>query len=351
MITLWDVIVVASIAGFAYWGWLVGLQVASVAALELTACLALAVLLHESLAGMLQAGFALVLGDWVGSAWSLALAFLVLAWGSFALIRFTLHPRVTDDDDEDGEAEIDPLSDRLGGAVAGGVGGAIFTGGVLVTLSIVPLLAGLKPGGDRLLLDVGKLVLRVGGQFMTERTEGLPLPLWGEPPSKSSVLSARLTSEPWFDADDDGRFTEVDRFRDVDGNGTFTKDLYFTDVDADGLRRVGLVDKYVVGCWADGLISDDRPRPEPQKPAAAPVQPPPEKPIASGKPRSDAPAAPPAAPATPKAPTAPAKDPGKENGEVEDKTKAEAKDKGTPRPKPAESAPERPGDKQPSDDF
>lgn len=269
MITFFDILVVAAIVGCAYWGWLMGLEAAGVAALELLACLSVAVILHEPLAGFLHAGFTSVLGDWIGSAWSVLLAFSLLAWGPFALLRSQFH-RLDDDGDHD-VAEIDPLADRVAGAVAGGIGGAVIAGGVLVTLSMVPFLAGLKPSGDRMLLDVGKLVLRAAGSFAGERHEGRSVPVWGEPPSRMSVASARLTSEPWFDTDDDGTFTDADRFRDVDGNGTFTKDLYFVDVDDDGLRRIGLIDKYVVGRWDGSLQSNDRPRPESVKPVPPPA--------------------------------------------------------------------------------
>jgi colicin import membrane protein len=58
----------------------------------------------------------------------------------------------------------------------------------------------------------------------------------------------------------------------VDGDGIFTKDLYFLDVDGDGMRRIGLIDKYVAGCWDASLRSDDRPRPDVKKTASpAPV--------------------------------------------------------------------------------
>ena len=44
----------------------------------------------------------------------------------------------------------------------------MLVGGVLVTLSMVPFLAGLKPSGDRLARDAGKFVLRAMGQFVRE---------------------------------------------------------------------------------------------------------------------------------------------------------------------------------------
>lgn len=288
--TLFDLLIVATILGFAYWGWLVGLETASVAALELLACLVAAVMLHEAVAGWLQVASTMVLGDWASQAWSILLAFAGLAWGSFATLRLTVHGQSPAEDSDEDETALDPLTDRLAGAVAGGLGGAVFAGGVLVTLSMVPFLAGLKPSGDRLLLDVGKTVLRAGGQFATERHDGRCLPLWGEPPSRMAVMSAGLTSEPWFDADEDGKFGEADRFRDVDGNGTFTKDLYFTDVDGDGLRRVGLIDKYVVGRWDGGLASEDRPRPDLKKPAPptpTAAKPPVTEPSAPTKPNAE----------------------------------------------------------------
>lgn len=262
MITLLDILIVLAVLGLAAWGWFVGCRTATVAGLEAVACLAVAVVFHEGLAGLLRSTFGMLIGDVISPAWFVLVSFSLLAWGAFALLRTQVHTRAADDADVD----VDPLIDRLAGAVAGMVGGAVFVGGVLITLSMVPFLAGLKPSGDRLLLDAGKLTLRTAGQFVRERHEGRPVPLWGEPNSRMSDASARLASEPWFDADDDGTCTDADRFRDVDGNGTFSKDLYYTDVDGDGLRRIGMIDKYVAGRWDLGLRSDDRPRPDAKKP-------------------------------------------------------------------------------------
>lgn len=270
MITPLDLLIVAAVLGLAFWGWRTGGATATTAGLELLACLAVAVVLHEWLAGLLHSVAVTAFGDGVSSGWSVLLAFSILAWGSFAILRLQCHRRPAEDDEE---TDDDPLIDRLLGAAAGAVGGAVFVGGVLVTLSMVPFLAGLKPSGDRLVLDAGKLVLRAMGQLVHERHEGWAVPLWGEPPSRSSVASARLTSEPWFDADADGACTDADRYRDVDGNGTFSKDLYYIDVDGDGMRRIGLIDKYVAASWDAGLMSDDRPRPDAPKPPAQPVQP------------------------------------------------------------------------------
>jgi len=325
MITLFDLLVVAAILGFAYRGWIAGLEAASIEALELLSCLSIAVMAHEALAGFLHAGVTLALGDGVSVSWSILIAFCLLGWGAFACIRLLVHGKAADDEDHEGD--VDPLGDRVAGAIAGGFGGALFVGGVLVTISMVPFLAGMKPSGDRMMLDVGKTVLRAGGQFATERHEGRSLPLWGEPPSRTTDLTARLTSEPRFDTDDNGDYSEADRFRDVDGNGTFSKDLYYKDVDGDGVRRIGLIDKYVVGRWDAELISDDRPRPD-VKPAAK------------------------------KEPTAPkpaATQPPKQKEQKEQKPAKQAQPPAKPKdgkPGPDEKDPEKePAEKRPDDDF
>jgi hypothetical protein len=277
MITLFDILIVAAVLGLAFWGWRAGAATTIVAGLEVLACLAVAVVVHEWLAGVFHFIMVTACGDSVSSGWSVLVAFATLAWGTFAILRLQCHGKSADDEDHD--ADDDPLVDRLVGAVAGAAGGVVFIGAVLVTLSMVPFLAGLKPSGDRLVLDVGKLVLRAMGQFIHERHEGWPLPLWGEPAARSADVSARLTSEPWFDADDDGACTEADRYRDVDGNGTFSKDLYYTDVDRDGVRRIGLIDKYVAARWDAALMSNDRPRPDAPKPTPpTPLPPKPPKP-------------------------------------------------------------------------
>jgi hypothetical protein len=343
MITLFDILIAAALLGFAYWGWLVGLQAASVAALEVAGCLAIAVVLHESVAGFMHSVGSTLYGDSVSQALCVLIAFGGLAWGTFAALRLLLHKASSEDD----ESGIEPLTDRLGGAVAGLVGGTAFVGGVLVTLSMAPFLSGLKPSGDRLILDVGKLVLQTVGQFVLERDEGRPLPLWGEPPSKISVGSARLTSEPWVDCDDDGACTDADRYRDVDGDGIFTKDLYFLDVDGDGMRRIGLIDKYVAGCWDASLRSDDRPRPDVKKTASpAPVVV-----VPSSQPAVKPQAAPEPKPGDAK--PDPAKpDPAKPDPAKPDPAKPDPAKPGQIKPGPREPSKSKPPEeKSPDDDF
>ncbi len=264
---LFDFAVLAFVLFFAYYGWEVGMWTAGVAALELMACLTLAVLLHEPVAGFLASWIGMVSND-IAQPWAILIAFGVLAWVPFVVIRRRFHTTEVVNLEQ---VDVDPLGDRIGGVIAGGIGGAMLVGGVLVTASMMPFLASFKPSGDRMLFDVGKLVLRTAGHFVTERPEGYdgpPLPIHGGPASTKKDSRAILTCEPWFDANEDGEFSaEKDRYRDVDGDGSYTKDLYAADVDGSGKRRIGLIDKYVVGRWDVELRVPVRPRTDVQKPA------------------------------------------------------------------------------------
>jgi hypothetical protein len=263
MSILFDLVVLAFILFYAYFGWELGIWTASIASLELLACLILGVLVHEAVAAFLAPWLQMISSD-LSTTWASLIAFGGLAWGTFAAIRYRFHETIAPSTEE---VDIDPLSDRIGGVIAGAIGGTMLVGGVLITISMTPFLAPMKPSGDRMMLDVGKLVLWTAGHFVTDRNEGQPLPIQGEPASSRTDSTALLTCEPWLDVDQDGEFTdEKDRYRDIDGNGAYSKDLYFVDVDRDGRRRTGVIDKYVVGCWDDQLNTEVRQRTDVKKP-------------------------------------------------------------------------------------
>jgi hypothetical protein len=270
---MYDILVIASVLGCGWLGFRHGLLAAVVAALELLACLAIAMVMHEPIVSLVDDGMQMAVGPLVPQAWLLAIVFAGLLWGAFTLIRRGLHREEDDSllDDDEGAVAV---ANRVGGAVAGGLGGLLLAGGALVTISMVPLLSGLKPVGDRMFIDAGRIALQAGGLFAGELHEGRSLVLHGEPGSRSSILSAGLTSEPWLDLDGDSTPTEADRFRDLDESGAFTPDLYYTDVDGDRMRRIGMIDKYICGCWTSALNHDDRPRPVEKKPVPPKPQPP-----------------------------------------------------------------------------
>lgn len=171
---------------------------------------------------------------------------------------------------------------------------------------MLPLLRGLKVPANRLFLDPGRLALEAGGRFagdvhVDQAGNSRSLVLLGEPPSRESVRTARLSSEPWQDFDEDSACTDADLYFDVDGNASFTKDLYYEDLDGDNSRRIGLVEKYSIARWDANLIANDRDRPPPPAPKAAPPKPAESKPVppkpADPKPADQKPVAPQPVPA------------------------------------------------------
>jgi hypothetical protein len=288
---MYDLLVIASVLGCGALGSSKGFRAAGIALLELICCFVPAVLLHESLADLLVFGVKFVAEPFLPQGYDLQglavfLCFSLVMWGGFGVLRGVFH--ATDDEDEDDRVAMNPLLDGIAGAVVGGIGGAVLAGTVFVTISMLPLGYWLKPIGDRMFFDVGTMMLRSAGRFHPDDHEGRSLVLYGEPPSRQSVQRAKLTTEPWFDVDEDSAATENDRYRDVDGGGAFTKDLYFEDLDNDGARRIGLIDKYVTGSWDSSLRSDTRERPDLKKPVAAVPPPPPKPEVAAKEPAEEA---------------------------------------------------------------
>jgi hypothetical protein len=261
-----------------------GFYEAAVAGLEVLGALVLAVLSHEFLAAILGRIIGDVFGPFLPAslsiqAWSVFIVFALVFWGTLAaLVRF-VHPLLRAD-----EVLPETLVDRLGGAFTGAYAGSLFIGAILVTWSMCPLLSGLLPiPARRMNFDVGRFALRAAGRFATEwRTENPSGVLDGEPVSPQKTRTA--CTESWRDLDENGSCEESDQYHDADNNQQFTKVLYYTDLDGDGGRRIGLVDKYVVGVWDIGLRSDRVEEPAPKKPPATPPRPAPKPPRPEGPP-------------------------------------------------------------------
>lgn len=263
---MFDLVVIIGIIGFGWLGYRQGAAAAGLAALEMLAALVGGVLLFEPLASLLADGLRFAIEPIIPQgfrfeAWGVFLAFALLVWGTLAAFRFGLHRNDVAD------VNLAPV-DRFVGLANGLVGGTFVMGAALITLSMLPLFPGFKPYGDRMFLDAGKLSLLTAGSFAGDMYEGRSLVLFGEPISTPAVAAARLTSEPWFDVDADSKPTEADRYRDEDGGGSFTADLYYLDLDGDRSRRIGLIAKYVAGCWDYELQANSRDRPDQPRPTA-----------------------------------------------------------------------------------
>ncbi|MFN9369155.1 MAG: hypothetical protein ACK6CT_10410 [Planctomycetia bacterium] len=302
-----------------------GFYEAAVAGLEVLGALVLAILAHEFVAGLVGQFVSDFLGPFLPSslsiqAWSVFLVFALVFWGTLAALVHFVHPLLRADD-------VLPatLVDRLGGAAAGAYAGSLLVGAILVTWSMCPLLSGLLPvPARRMNLDAGRFALRSAGRFATEwRTENPAGVLDGEPVSPQKTRTA--CTESWRDLNENGTCEESDQYHDADNNQQFTRVLYYVDQDGDGARRIGLVDKYVVGVWDINLRSDRVEEQAPKKPPALP-------------PRNERRPPPTGNPVEPKSASP-------EGGEPKEKRPADGK-----QPKPPQEPPPK-TDEPPADDF
>ena len=287
---MYDLAVICAV-GFAAWqGSQNGALAAGLLGIEMIVSVALGLLFHEFVAGLIVDGLRLaaepfLTPDFPYQGVAVPLAFAALTWGTFAALRFRLHSAVGSSSeglDEEAAQKLTSI-ERVAGGLVGGCVGVVITGAALVTLSMAPLPAGLRLDPQRMFFDAGGLVLRMAGEFEPDRYEGVSLIVCGEPASRSSDPAAKLVSEPKAESSDevnpdDANPNDAVRFSDVDGNGSFTQDMYFLDLDSDGSRRVGLRDKYVISVWSGALDAHSRERPKPpvsseSPPAAVPADP------------------------------------------------------------------------------
>ena len=264
---MYDLAVICAV-GFAAWqGSQAGMLAAAVVGLEMIVSLTVGVLFHELVAGLLAEGLKFVAEPFLPSEFpyqglAVALAFALLTWGTFGALRFRFH-RQSPASAPDDEHARPPTIERIAGGLAGGCTGVVIAGAALVTLSMLPLPSALRTDPQGMFFDVGSRVLGMAGEFEPDRHEGVSLVVYGEPASRSSEPSAKLTSEPRVAGPDEASPDEGARFSDVDGNASFSTDLYFLDLDDDGARRVGLREKYVLGDWSGTLQTHARERPKP----------------------------------------------------------------------------------------
>jgi len=249
--------------------------------LQLLAAVILGVLLMEPLADLIGSGLESGLGPFLPEsisieAWAIFFSFALLCWLPFLALLVNVHPRFAGG----GEMKSITTVEKIGGALVGGIDGVLIVGAILLTLSLLPFFDGLKVNSNNVHFDVGRTVLHAASGFAGEWHEGRSLAMLGEPPSRESVPESRLSSEPRLDSDAGGEVSEVTRFYDVDENGAFTENLYYTDVDGSLSRRIGMIEKYVVGRWDGNMVILNRDRPQPvsqqaslpnQPPAAAPA--------------------------------------------------------------------------------
>lgn len=262
-----DLAVIGTVCYLAWLGSDRGIFEMSALGLQLLVSVILGILLLEPVASVLGAGLESALGPFLPQSMSpealaLFLSFLLLCWLPFLILFTNVHSRLAGV----GDMRSITMVEKIGGALMGGIDGLLILGTILITVSLLPFLQGIKVDGNSLHFDVGRAVLRTAAGFAGDWHEGRSLVMQGEPPSRESVATARLSSEARYDLDQDGQPSEADRFYDVDDNGGFTKDLYYDDLNQDSARRIGMIEKYVVGRWDGYIVIQDRERPTQESP-------------------------------------------------------------------------------------
>lgn len=256
MAIFFDLLVLSVISGCGLLGFQRGIIPSVWMAMQVFISVSFGLLVGETLSSPISDGLRFLLEPLLPQgfpfeAWSVFLAFMIAAWGQLAALRWLLPGPVGSDDDLS-------AAEHIAGGIAGIVGGIVFVGGVLVTLSMQPAFRLLQPPANSLYCDAGRVVIGTAGKFTAVSHNDGAFVAFGEPAVVRANTSTKTTSEPWYDLDFNSQYDEGESFADIDGDSIFTKNLPYLDVDNNGSRLLGLYDKYRAGRWDFSLKSDNR---------------------------------------------------------------------------------------------
>jgi len=146
-----------------------------------------------------------------------------------------------------------PWADRFGGALMGSLAGVLLGGAVLIGWSMCELPPGVRAESPQPSHDFGTHALRVFAMLVEPDQDGQSLLLGGDALREKTDSGREIVyaTEPFEDADEDGKRGESERFLDYDNDGRFTVNQAVTD-HAHGratVRDVGLLDRYWLSAW------------------------------------------------------------------------------------------------------
>lgn len=248
MQTLGDLLVLAIVLGTAAYGVSSGLFIATIVGMQALTAVMIAL-------GFFQPCAALLISLDMPPVYAVPVAFGLLALGTAVILRLLIGRYVPSD-----AVSFEPLVDKVGGGLLGGIAGIIAAGGVLLALSILPLPATLRLAPDALRFDPGSGLLRtfarvavpdktqqqilLDGDLGGEDGNGWAVvtfdeatgvaqypekPVPPEPPADGSEPPIfdppppGIWSEPFADRNGNGTRDESEAFLDYVPDGTFTK--------------------------------------------------------------------------------------------------------------------------------
>ena len=249
MQTLGDLFILAIVLGTAAYGVSSGLFIATIIGMQALTAIMLAL-------GFLQPCAALLISLDMPPVYAVPVAFGLLALGTAVILRLLIGRYVPAD-----AVSFEPLVDKVGGGLLGGIAGIIAAGGVLLAMSILPLPSTLRLAPDALRFDPGSSLLRtfarvavpdktqqqillegdLGGEDGTgwavvtvNQETGKPNyppdgrippepPADGSEPAPFDPPPPGIWSEPFADRNGNGARDESEAFLDYVPDGTFTK--------------------------------------------------------------------------------------------------------------------------------
>jgi hypothetical protein len=236
-----NLVVVASIAGLAIYGWRQGLFLATVAGLQV---------LTSFLVGMACVPeVAAFVSTWgVPGHQGLATAFLLVFGLGILAVRLAIGAGVPHD-----AIPFAPIVDTVGGGLVGAMAGLVLGGALLIGWSMAALPDQARLDAAGLSFDAGSKMLAAFARCVLPAGTARGVLLDGEA-SDSATGEGPRCSEPFVDANRNAAFDAGERYLDLDRDGRFTRQRPFVDENSNQRRDFGLRECYRLAAWQDLVV-------------------------------------------------------------------------------------------------
>jgi hypothetical protein len=239
-------IVLATVAGMAAFGFRYGLFLAILTGMGAIATLLVTFGLGETLAGLLTAVE-------MPADYALPVSIGLLAVAGALAVRFAIGGAVGEE-----TLRFSPLIDKIGGVLMGGLAGMVIAGMLLVVLSVMPIPAAYAIDGSQTKYDLGTRVLKTFARLIMPDAAAREVLLDGEGPAGGESRAGEAAAGPemselFVDSNGNGLFDgegeAAEGHLDHDGNSKFTPRVVFADRNENGVRDIGLLERYRLRAW------------------------------------------------------------------------------------------------------